>query len=279
MSPTDSRWARGAARARRVADPAGRWSPRRASSPSACRSSSRCSTRCSSRSPGRWRSSPSGSSTVAGWALGIAPVNVVLDDRRSSATATARPHRDRGAASTSASALAVELAGRCAGTARRVRFAVVGRPRRRHPRAGRRVGLEPAGLPAVEHQPAARRAVLCLVVGVGAALLGAAFASAVGRRPAAARRARTPGGRRGRRRRRRPGAAAARVRPATSPPPSRWSPRGPDAAVVEVTLTPADAADDARWFQTIVLAGRRARASPRWKSSGPAGSAATSHCP
>ncbi|MFP5254578.1 MAG: hypothetical protein ACLGI8_01885, partial [Acidimicrobiia bacterium] len=149
-----------------------------------------------------------------------------------------------------ASAVAVELAALLVGTAHRVRFAVA---------SG--LGVATLGLAGEwiwnrgAFQPWNANLLpdalwFCLVVGVGGALVGTAFGGVVvGDHPARA----VPG-------RILAGAAAAVVVALVLPLPRSTGDvtaaislveAGPDAAFVAVELTPADAADDARWFQTI----------------------------
>jgi hypothetical protein len=148
------------------------------------------------------------------------------------------------------SALVVEAAAWLLGTTPRLRFAVV---------SG--VGVATLGLAAEwvwnlgAHQPwrttlLPDALVLCLLVGVGAAVLGAAFGRAVARAP---------------RGRDLPPAAlvlaGAAVLVGLALPMPRGvgdvradievEPVGDGEALVRVTLDPPDAADDARWFQTV----------------------------
>jgi hypothetical protein len=165
-----------------------------------------------------------------------------------------------------ASALAVELAAWLLGTERRTRFALV---------AG--AGVATLGLAGEwwwnrsAFQPwntnlLPDALVLCLVVGLGGALVGTAFGGVVTNRSPklnenAKERARVRGGEGCGVPGRLVAAGAAAVVVALVLPLPRptgdvtaaitLEAAGPDAAFVEVELTPAGAADDARWFQTL----------------------------
>jgi len=183
-----------------------------------------------------------------GWALGITIGSTLLMNVGLFGDDGPIPTREGGLYV--ASAVAVELAALLVGTAHRVRFAVA---------AG--LGVATLGLAGEwvwnrgAFQPWNANLlpdafVFALVVGVGGALVGTAFGAVIaGDRP----RVPVPG--------RLVALGAAAVVVALVLPLPRATgevtaaialePAGPDAAFVEVTLTPADAADDARWFQTM----------------------------
>ena len=183
-----------------------------------------------------------------GWALGIVAGSTVLsllplfgDDG---------PVATREGGLYLVSALIVEVVAVVLGTDRRLRFAVW---------SG--AGVATIGLAAEwvwnqrAYQPWTSNLLpdaiwLCLVVGIGGAVIGAAFATTI-------RRERVGGHIPGRLV---AGAGMAVLLALALPMPRSTGavtatihvdPSGPDLADVEVTLAPAEAADDARWFQTI----------------------------
>jgi hypothetical protein len=183
-----------------------------------------------------------------GWSLGIVVGLAVLESVPIFGDGGPVSTRDGGLYIVSA--LVVEVAAWLLGTDRRLRFALV---------SG--AGVATIGLAAEwwwnqgAHQPWRATLLpdalwLSLLVGLGAAVLGAAFARGIAREP----RDRLPG---------RPWTVAAGVAVVAAilmPMPRgvadvtadiRVEPTGAGTATVHVALDPVDAADDARWFQTV----------------------------
>ncbi|CAN5630638.1 hypothetical protein BH20ACT2_BH20ACT2_00540 [soil metagenome] len=195
-----------------------------------------------------------------GWALGIAIGSFLFDSAALFGGEAGGPVDTRTGGIYLASALAVELVAHLAGTERRLRFGVL---------SGLVVGTVGLAGEWAYNQGAYQpwrsallpdAVILGVVVAVGAAVLATAFARAVtgGSHPSERAARATPVG----------GqwliAAGAAVLLVLALP----MPRGTgdvtadlrvdqlgDEALVEITLSPADAADDARWFQTIAWQG------------------------
>ena len=193
-----------------------------------------------------------------GWTLGIVDGLVPGDARAACSTSAARRARrstPASAASSSSSAVLVELVAAVLGTERRLRFAVA---------SGLAVGT--VGLAAEwawnadAYQPwtsalLPEALVLGVLAAVGAAVLGAAFAAGITGEGDA--RSRPDRGRRAGRAWPASPSSCSRcaARPATSRPTIRLEPAGEGLATVVATLTPADAADDAYWFQVSAWQG------------------------